>query len=116
MPLSNAQRDTLVKIIGRGILRRSVHSANKVVAAVFGLLIQQRSWVLRIEAEGSLESIPVVCEMILRLRDIGQKDLVSVFQRDMIILVTLHRLLSSINDFLRALPVSGSHRAHVSHR
>ena len=70
---------------------------------------------LGIEAKARLKSIPAVREVILGLRDIGQEDLVSIFQRDMVVLVAFHRLSRTVHDLLRSLVISGLQRARVRH-
>src|SRR5262249_51167087 len=68
-----------------------------------------------IEREGFEEAVPVVREVILRLREVGQEGLVSVGDSQPIVLVPLDRWAQGLQDRLRAGAVFGRLGPRRSH-
>src|SRR5580693_3656011 len=65
MPARNAQRNAAVELILAGVDAVGIHGSDKLVSAVSGLLVEQRSRLRWIEVEAGLESVVVPGEVIL---------------------------------------------------
>src|SRR5947199_9723477 len=67
MPLRNAERNPLIEFIPVGIFWRRVHDADQLVF-IASFFVEKRGRMFRIEAHPRLESVPVIREVILLLR------------------------------------------------
>ena len=61
---------------------------------------------IRIETVSRLECVSIVREVILLLRDIGQEDLKSVIERDLVVGVFRHRLTTGGDNRVGALLIT----------
>src|SRR5271154_4161565 len=89
VPASHAERHARVQIVFRGQFARSVHCAYQLVA-VFGFLVQQRCRMRRVELKASFQSVGVIREVILRLRNVGPENLEAVGECHAIVLIFLN--------------------------
>ncbi len=87
VPLRHAQRDAVVEFVFAHGLRRGVHHANQLVAALALLFVEQRRGMFGIEAEDRFEAVLVVGEVIHLLRQVGQEDLEAVGERGAIVAI-----------------------------
>src|SRR5947209_19225993 len=86
MPLRNAERNPLIEFIPVGIFWRRVHDADQLVF-IASFFVEKRGRMFRIEAHPRLESVPVIREVILLLRQIGWKDFIAVGDRGAVVFV-----------------------------
>src|SRR5215471_16175029 len=106
MPVRDAERDALVQLILRSVDAVGVHGADELVSTVSRFLVEQRGRLEGIEVRTRLESKLVLCKVVLGLRNIRKKNLVTVRQRLAVVLVRSHCLLCRGNDCVGLLLVA----------
>ena len=62
---------------------------------------------LRVKTLASLESIPVVGEVILLLRKIGQENFITVGHSNSVVLISVGRFAGSLHHFLGPIFIAG---------
>jgi len=114
VPHGDAEWNASVQLVFGGALGHGVHGANEFVTGR-GFFVQQGSGTRGIERERLQEAVAIACEVILGLRDIRQKDFEAVIERDVVVPVFFDPRAKLSDDFIGALHVFGSFRAHRGH-
>ena len=114
MPHGNAQRNAGVELLFGGALGHGVHGADEFVA-VGSFLVEQGSRARCIERKGFKEAVNVVREVIFGLREIWEKNLVTLVQRDMVVLVFLQAAAELRDNFVGTRGILRRSRAHGGH-
>src|SRR5277367_1775342 len=115
MPLGHTERNPPVEFIFAGILRSRVHDADQLVAVPL-FFVKQRCGMCGIEMCCSLESVPIIGEVVLLLRNIGHEDSVAVRQCNFVVRIFIGGGACSFDDRGSALGIAGlgiAHRCHL---
>jgi hypothetical protein len=78
MPARNAERNALIQFLLRRFDAIGVHSAHELIAAIRRLYIKQGRGFERVEVRPGRKAVLVLGKVILRLRYIGEEDLIAV--------------------------------------
>ncbi len=114
MPHSDAKRDAGVELVFGGALGHGVHGADKFVASC-SFSVEQGSGACGIKRESFQEAVPIIREVIFGLREIGEKDFVTVVQGDVVVLVFFDAGAELGDDFARARKILRRLRARPRH-
>ena len=114
VPHGDAERDASVELIFASAFRHGVHGANEFVARR-GFFVQERRGTRGIECQRFEKAIAIAGEVILGLRDVGQENFEAVVERGVVVLVFFDACAKLRDDFVGALHVFGSLRAHAGH-
>jgi hypothetical protein len=119
MPARDAERNAAVDLVLVGVDAVSVHNADEFVAAIGSFAIEQRGGLERIKVAASRKSVCGLGEVILRLRQIGKKDLITIGQGAVVVLIRLHSVFRCNDDgvgfsLVSRLPGAQGRHVHVS--
>ncbi len=87
VPASHAERNALVQLFLARVDAVRVHNPDQLVPTVRRLSVKQRGRLRRLEMLPRLQSVLIIGEVILGLRNIREKNLIPVGQRLAVILV-----------------------------
>lgn len=114
VPARDAERDARVQIVVGCALRRGEHGAFEFIA-VARFFVEQRRGMLGVEGEAGFERVPVVREMVVRLRHFGMEDFEAVGERHFVVLVFFDGAAQRRDECGGALIVRGIRRAQRGH-
>jgi len=114
MPHGDAERDAGVELVFGGALGHGVHGADELIASG-GLFVEKRSGASGIESQRFEKAVAIAGEVIFGLREIGQKNFEAVVECGVVVLVFFDPGAELRDDFVGALEVGGSLRAHAGH-
>jgi hypothetical protein len=112
VPHGDAERDAGVELIFGGALGHGVHGADEFVAGG-GFFVEKRSGARGIEGQRFEKAVAIAGEVIFGLREIGKKNFEAVVESGVIVLVFFDAGAKLRDDFVGALSVGGSLRAHA---